>query len=488
MQAKTRARLVTVHGSAGALFGILLFVILFTGTWSAAQQAMHDWWQPSHKDVAGETMSLDRLLSVAIRHGIELHQTRILLPQPGDASVRFCTVQGAACLLALDPVSGTPLEMPSSAEILITLHKNLYAGFPGRIFVSLIGIVLLVLLVGGIAMHGLHWKRAVRVRRQHGLHVKLYDLHGVAGIWAIPWLVLFGITGALSGLGALGTLTLAPVVFPDQPHQVFSQLMGPPAPSAIGKTWQHPPSLDAILHEDKRHHPDFLPQALVLHHWGDLNASIEIAGMTHGVPSTAVFERHLYRASDATLLHHASARGRGFWLRAFIAIQPLHFAQYAWAPATNLWYGLHLLMGMAACILTATGLFLWIRRHCAKQPRAAQLLAALAVGVCAGLMLSASLLLVTGQLQACGFWHDHWNAPLFWSIWGIAIISALVMRPSAVLLRRFMIASGWSYLVAALMHVNLTLIHGNSVKDWQADGLLILLGVGLLRLMRTSQH
>jgi len=483
MQAATRARLATVHGGAAALFGVLLFVILFTGTWSAASQVMHDWWQPPRKETAGAAMPLNQLLPLATAHGIDLRQVRIALPQPGDSAIRFCTAQ--QCPLALNPVSGmrldANLDARSAADIPVTLHKNLYAGFPGRIFVSLFGIVLFVLLVGGIAMHGLRWKRTVRVRRSHGWHVRLSDLHSVVGVWAIPWLAVFSITGALSGLGALATVTLAPVAFPGQPQQVFAQLIGPSAPGATGVAWQHVPDLDVILHEAARNHPDFLPQALTLHHWGDANASVEIAGITRGIPSTAVFEKHLYRASDAALLRSASARERGFWMRTFIAVQPLHFAQYAWSPGANLWYGLHVLMGVAACVLAASGLYLWVRRHRIRQPRAARWQAALAVGVCAGLVLSAGLLLVTGQLQRAGVWPGDWSAPLFWGVWTGVAATALGVKQHAALLRGLIATSGMTYMLAALIHAALASGWGHPFSAWQADVGLTFLGLALLR-------
>jgi len=482
MQAATRTRLATVHGGAAALFGISLFVILFTGTWGAASQAMHDWWQPPRKETAGATMPLNQLLPLATTHGIDLRQTRVELPQPGKAVVRFCSAQ--QCPLALDPVSGMRLnanpDARSAADIPVALHKNLYAGFPGRIFVSLFGIVLFVLLVGGAAMHGLKFKRAVRVRRSHGWHVRLSDLHRVVGVWAIPWLTVFSITGALSGLGALATVTLAPVAFPDQPQQVFAQLMGPSAPGATGVVWQHAPDLDGILREAARNHPDFLPQALTLHHWGDANASVEIAGITRGIPSTAVFEKHLYRASDAALLRSASARGRGFWLRVFMAVQPLHFAQYAWAPGANLWHGLHVLMGIAACVLVASGLYLWVRRHRTRQPYAARWQAGLAVGVCAGLVLSSCLLLVAGQLQRTCLWPEHWSAPLFWGVWAGVAATALGVKWHVALLRGLIAVSGLASVAAALLHAALAATQGN-VSFWQADALLILFGALLLR-------
>ncbi|MDI9701476.1 PepSY domain-containing protein, partial [Burkholderia cenocepacia] len=94
---------------------------------------------------------------------------------------------------------------------------------------------------------------------------------------------------------------------------------GPPA-STGGGPWRHAPDLDALLRRDAVRRPDFRPEAVVLHRWGDVNARVEIAGTTAGLPSTAVFERHLYRATDGQWLADATSRGRGFWLRAFIAV------------------------------------------------------------------------------------------------------------------------------------------------------------------------
>lgn len=70
------------------------------------------------------------------------------------------------------------------------------------------------------------------------LRLALFDLHGLIGIWGLPWLLLFGFTGALSGLGALGTLLLAPVAYPQEPNRVFVELMGPPPPAAEGGHWR----------------------------------------------------------------------------------------------------------------------------------------------------------------------------------------------------------------------------------------------------------
>ncbi|MGV4702728.1 PepSY-associated TM helix domain-containing protein, partial [Burkholderia pseudomallei] len=424
MDASLRSRWRAVHRGAGALFGIVLFVILFTGTWSLAQESMQGWWRPPSLAVAGPPLPLERLAARAASLGFALRDARIVLPQPNDPAIRFCTARHA-CLLALNPATGEPLAHAARAALLVTLHRTMFTGFPGRIFVSLWGVVLLVLIAAGLVLHRRRWPDAARVRRDRGARIACFDLHGWIGLWGAPWLVLFAFTGALSGLGALGTVSLAPAAFPGQPQRVFAQLMGAPPPAAAGRPWSRAPDLDALLRRDAARAPAFRAEVLALHHWGDANASVEIAGTAAGLPSTALFERHLYRAADGQWLADATSRGRGVWLRAFIAVQPLHVARYGWAgTAGGGLRALHFLMGVAACVLCATGLLLWIERRHAHGDARARALAALGAGVCGGLVLAGGVLLFAGRVLPPGARADTALAALFWSTWlGSALLA-----------------------------------------------------------------
>lgn len=472
-----RARLAAVHGSAGALFGAMLFVVLFTGAWSAAQPAMAGWWRAPRAADAGAALPLDRLLALAASRGFDATQARIALPRPGDPAARFCA--GRDCSLALDARTGDRIPASSPADVLVTLHKSLYAGFPGRIAVSLFGVVLLLLLAGGVALHGPSLRHAFRLRGGRGRYVRLFDLHGLVGLWAIPWLALFGATGALSGLGALGTVALAPVAFPAEPGQAMVRLMGTPAPPATGRPWLAAPSLDEILRRDAARGAEFRPQALVLHHWGDAGASVEVAGVTRGLPSTALFERHLYRASDGAWLRDETVRGRGPWLRAFVEVQPLHFAQYEWLPGAAAWRAVHVLMGVAACVLAATGLYLWIRRHGSQRPRQARALARAATAACAGLVLAAGVLLAAGQAWPSPMRPAAWASGAFWAAWVAAVAMVLACpRPEAGL-RILLAGAGIAWLSGALLHLWREV--GAGMGHWPIDAALALIGAALLR-------
>lgn len=488
MDASLRSRWRAVHRGAGALFGVVLFVILFTGTWSLAQESMQGWWRPPALAVAGPPLPLERLAARAAAIGFSLRDARIVLPQPSDPAVRFCSAR-QVCALALNPATGEPLAEAARAMPLVTLHKTMFAGFPGRIFVSLWGIALLVLIVAGLVLHRRHWPDSARVRRDRGVRIALFDLHGWIGLWGAPWLVLFALTGALSGLGALGTVSLAPVAFPGQPQRAFAALMGAPPPAAVDKPWSRAPDLDALLRRDAARAPAFRPEVVALHHWGDANASVEIAGTAAGLPSTALFERHLYRAADGQWLADATSRGRGFWLRAFIAVQPLHFARYGWSgSAGGSLRALHFLMGVAACVLCATGLVLWIERRHAQRDARARTLAALGAGVCGGLVLAGGVLLFAGRVLPPGARADDALAALFWSTWlGSALLAARV-RDRAALVRALMGAAGAAYLLAGAAHLSIALLGAGVPVYAHVDAALACLGASLLRAARRPRR
>ncbi|CAB3759378.1 membrane protein [Burkholderia sp. MSh2] len=481
MDTASRSRWRALHRGAGALFGVVLFVVLFSGTWSLATDSMQGWWRPPPVAVARPALPLDALVARAAALGVSLRDVRIVLPRPDDPAIRFCDAR-QTCTLALDPATGAPLADGGRAAVLVTLHKTLFAGFPGRIFVSLWGIVLLVLIVAGVIVHRRRWPDAARIRRGSGLRVALFDLHAWIGLWGTPWLVLFALTGALSGLGALGTVALAGVAYPGQPQRAFAELLGGPPPAAAGGAWRGQPDLDALLRRDAARMPDFRREAVTLHRWGDANARVEIAGTTAGLPSTAVFERHLYRAADGQWLADATSRGRGFWLRTFIAVQPLHFAQYGWAGAGGgVLRVLHFLMGLAACVLCATGLHLWIERRRAQRDRAAGVLAAVAVGACGGLVLAGGVLLLAGRALPDGARADHAVAMLFWAVWGGTLVLSAGLADRAALVRTLMRASGLAYALAGAVHCAIALLGAREPVYWPIDAALVAFGAVLLR-------
>ncbi|WIX32324.1 PepSY-associated TM helix domain-containing protein [Salinicola sp. JS01] len=480
MTTSNRPLLLALHGGAGALFGVVLFVVLFSGAWSLGHEALNDWLRPPSQ-TASTSMTLERVVARAREAGIDTRHVSIVLPSAERAAFRVCDAR-LNCQLTLDAHDGRRLNDIPSLDILLTLHKSLFIGFPGRVLISLSGVALFVLCVAGVLLHGRRWRELWRWRRDRGLRLALFDLHGLIGLWGLPWLLLFSLTGALSGLGALGTLLLAPVAYPEQPRQVFAALMGAPPPAAVGRPLETRVDLDALLVRDAARSPGFVAQRLTLVHADDVAGSVEVAGIQRGLPSSANFERHRYRLADGTLLEERSSAQRGAWLRAFIAVQPLHFARYQWlGPGWSaVLRGLHLTMGLGACLLCATGLYLWLQRRRAASAARVTLLLHLSQGVCAGLVTAAALLLLALQLLPQGMLGGPWPSRLFFGVWFACVLAALVPIKGWTPMPWLLGSAGLACLAAVILHLGLWLAHGR-LPALGPDVTLLCCGVLLTR-------
>ncbi len=482
MKFTSRHLLSELHGSAGALFGVILFVILFSGCWSLGQDALQRWAGSLPPSGQGESLPLERLLERARDRGIKLDGVSLVLPADKESGVTFCEAHQDC--QTLDPVTGQPLIDTPALNVLMTLHKSAFSGFPGRVLISLFGIVMLILCVAGLLLHSRRWRDLWRWRRDRGLHRSMLDLHSLIGIWIFPWLLLFAVTGALSGLGALGTLLLSPVTYPDKPRQAFADLLGPPPPAATGHPLERGVDLDWLLEREALRNPNFIAQRLKLNHWGDLAATVEVSGIHRGLPSTPIFERRLYQLSDGALISERSSVDHGVWTRSFIAIQPLHFADYQWLGREwGAWLrALHLAMGLAACLLCASGLYLWGQRRSACGCWGTILLPRVAEGVCGGLVFASALLLLSLQLLPPALRAGSFPTWLFWVAWGGSQLTALALPRGTRALPLLLSLSGVICLLAASLHLY-TVRQLDAWPSGAADLFLFVFGVFLCRPM-----
>ncbi|WP_404488164.1 PepSY-associated TM helix domain-containing protein [Pseudomonas sp. HT11] len=471
-----RALVQRVHAGMGAVFGVVLFGILLTGAWSMAHEDLRAWFRGpsalSHKPA----MAVEQWLEVAREKGLALDELRIRLPDSHHSVVELCASPGD-CSVALDPASGRAVASGDAADILFNLHKSLFIGFPGRVLISLLGVVLLLMIWAGSALHSGRLQDLKRLRRDRGARVFAHDLHSLIGRWCGPWLLLFGVTGALSGLGALGTLGLAGQAFPGAPQQAFMHLLGAP-PQVSAQASAARVDLDQLLREDAAAHPGFLAQNLALHRWGEPGAWVEVSGIQQGLPSTAVFERHAYAGADGVAVGTRSASGRGLWLQAFIAVQPLHFADYRWVPYGGpLLRAVHFAMALAAAVLVLSGLYLWLERKRLKAGAGWQVLLRLVVGGGGGLLTATAVLLCAGALGSGAL------AGWFWGSWLASLLLACVMPPRRQPLHFLLAVAGLAFVAAGGVHMVGSVRQGG-LPLWPIDLVLLLCGASALWALR----
>lgn len=468
---------ITLHGGIGALFGTILFIICFTGTWSLVKEELYNWWQPPIAANYIHPLSLEQLITIAKQNGIDFSHINIILPQAHNPTISFC-VPPNNCILTLNSLTGEK-QLPTGAiDTLITLHKTFYAGFMGRIIISLLGIVLCLLMISGLIIHSWRLRHLIKLRMNKGLHALTYDLHSFISFWVLPWLTLIAITGTICGLGALATISLSSLTFPESPRQAFVALMQPNFNKPSGIKTDSPLQLTALLQEDNNRQPNFIAQTISLQNGGDINATIEIAGYNIGTISNPLFERHLYKLQTKQWLKDISASNQAIWVRSFIANQPLHFGQYQWAGIGHKPLRLlHFIMGLASCLLIISGLYLWAKRH-QQAHKSRWLLSHLSLGICGGLVLASGLVLLSHLLVPTDF---NFSLLLSYS-WLIAALIPFLLfyKTPTTYCSLLLLMAGLCYALAGLIHFCSmdNILQFNIL--WYVDLTLFLIGILLM--------
>ncbi|EAZ54532.1 hypothetical protein PACG_03131, partial [Pseudomonas aeruginosa C3719] len=369
-------------------------------------------------------------------------------------------------------------------DLLLNLHKSLFVGFPGRVLVSLFGVSLLLLCLAGVLLHSRRWRDLRRWRRDRGLRLALFDLHGLIGIWGLPWLLLFGFTGALSGLGRARDLCCwRRVAYPQEPNRGVRRVDGTAAArrrgAAIGVPHRsRPPACRRCRAGARLRRPALEPQSCrgCRRQRGDRRYPAWPAEYRElrAAPLSAGRRRPARRAQ----LGAARVLAARLHRRAAVAFRPSTSGSGRAGPPRCA--GLHLAMGLGACLLCASGLYLWLQRRASAPDARVRLLQRLSQGFCAGLVAAAALLLLGLQLVPSELLAGPWPGRLFLVLWAAAGLAALLLPGDWPLARGLLGVAGLACLAAAVAHLAPWLMRGR-LPALGPDLTLILCGALLIR-------
>ncbi len=105
--------------------------------------------------------------------------------------------------LVLDNRTAKVLDEPDLQSgvmyVLLTLHTDMFAGLPGKLFLGLMGLVFIVSVVSGVVVYKPYMRKLdfATVRRRTRRLFWL-DLHNVLGIVTVAWVCVVGFTGVIN--------------------------------------------------------------------------------------------------------------------------------------------------------------------------------------------------------------------------------------------------------------------------------------------------
>ena len=279
--------------------------------------------------------------------------------EPDDDTVWFVTMGDTPTAdsdlkqVAVDARSGVALAEPKLdtgvMHVIYTLHVELFAGLAGKLFLGLMGLLMLTAISSGIVLYAPFMRklRFGEVRRAKSTRIKWLDLHNLLGIATVGWAIVVGATGMINSWADL----VVKYWQNDQMAEMVAPYKGLPPlrPEQLG-------SLEKALAAARAQEPSMKIGFIAFpgtsfsseHHYGVFMRGKE--------PLTErLFKPVLVDAQTGRI---TASRELPWYLSGLLLSQPLHFGDYGGAPLQWLWA----LLDVLTIIVLGSGLYLWLAK------------------------------------------------------------------------------------------------------------------------------
>lgn len=319
-------------------------------------------------------LSLDRMIAAAQARFpgqyvllLNLKQTEPLVT--AAVSPTAVPAPGNFHRLTLDARTATVLgeEAPHQGvmDIVLRIHKDMFAGLPGELFLGAMGLVFAVSIISGVVVYWPFMRRLDfgTIRRRSSPRVKWLDTHNLLGIVTVTWTMAVGLTGMIN--------TLATPLFDLWRAQLIPVLLAP----HLGKPVAPIPSVQAAVELVRARFPDRLVTSVTMPTSARFGSPQHLVVWTKGAtPFTArMLQPMLVDANDGKTI---VAPEVPWYLKTLQVSRPLHFGDYGGLPLKIVWA----LLDVIAIIVLVSGIYLWAARRRSsvrrKPPGAGQTAAA----------------------------------------------------------------------------------------------------------------
>ncbi|HZY16882.1 MAG TPA: PepSY domain-containing protein [Ramlibacter sp.] len=304
-------------------------------------------------------VSLDRVLEVA-RAQYPQRIVQFASQEEDSSDVWFVTMTPTPAptddfqQVAVDARTGAVLPAPPLHQgfmwVMDKLHVDLFAGQPGKLFLGVMGLLLLVSIVSGVVLYAPFMRKLAfgEVRHDKSRRVRWLDLHNLLGIVTLAWLLVVGATGVLNTWAELlqqrwQSTELAALLGGYREQPLIAQADRASAQRALEAALAHAPGT----------HVSFIafpgttfssPRHLTFYLRGN-------DPLTSRLPQPVLV--------DAGTAQVTAAARLPWYLIALQVSRPLHFGDYGGLPMKILWAALDLV----SIVVLGSGLYLWLVRR-----------------------------------------------------------------------------------------------------------------------------
>jgi len=252
----------------------------------------------------------------------------------------------------------------SFIDVMLRLHRDLFADLPGELFLGAMGLLFVAATVSGIVLYApfVSRQRFGEVRRMRSARIKWLDLHNLLGATTMAWALVVGVTGVINELSQPLFLVWqrTDVQAMVQPYRDLPV----PRPDELSSVQQ---AFDTV-----RQALPGMAVTSVVFPGGKFGSPHHYLVWTKGASAltSRLFSPVLLDARTGRL---TTVVQMPWYLRALQVSRPLHFGDYGGLPLKIIWA----LLDLATIAVLGSGLYLWLsRRRSPIEARLAELQAA----------------------------------------------------------------------------------------------------------------
>ncbi|CAN5407738.1 hypothetical protein BH10PSE4_BH10PSE4_17620 [soil metagenome] len=403
------------HSGLGLVAAALIYIVCLSGTVAVFLNELKLWEQPAAPQLTQVSPQAVQAFAEAVTKAYpKTPYTYIGLPKDDIPHLYALIQDGDDKVLAGDAQGAIVGDITAHWSHFLE-HLHIYLHLPetiGLIVVGLVGAALTGLIVSGFLAHPKIFRDAFAFRWAGAKRLSRADLHNRLSVWGAPFHFIVAWTGAYIGLATIVLFAVAGVTTKGDMAKVTAPIYG-----AVRKADPTPvpyPDLVTVLAWFEPLKPGVQPELIALTAPGTKGQTIEVNGR---LPKRLVYGERYEFDGQGRMIKTLGLSNDGLGKQVFASSYPLHFGSFGGLPV-KIAYGL---LGIALCVVTSSGVTIWLTRRRDRgrpAPRLEKAWAAIVWGSPATLALSAALWLA---IKAPPVW-------VFWAPLAVLIALAVAMK------------------------------------------------------------
>ncbi len=342
------------HSLLGLTAAFLMYVICVSGTLAVFYK---EFWRWEQATATVETMEVNgNRIERAVQNALdELGTTpdSIGIDMPTSDWPRMAISYGDQRRhVALDGSLEGDVQRPWMS-FLARLHFALNLPLElGVVIVGIFGVLLTALVVSGFLAHPGILRDAFAWRLHRSRQLQQTDLHNRLSVWAAPFHLLIAITGAILGLAGAISLVSALLLPADESAPAAAE-----EPASLQRSEAQPlPDFDAIWANFTTRFPDDGVFYLTLTDPMTASQRVELSAIK---PDRLYWSQGYQYAADGSFLGAVGGAQASVGGQMQSSLYRLHFGHFGGMPVKILF----LLLGATTCVVTATGVNIWLAKR-----------------------------------------------------------------------------------------------------------------------------